>query len=264
LADHFVVMLEDTTARHEAEQAAAANLEMLDRLNRLKSEFLHSVSHEFKTALIGIQGFSEFMRDSDQLEISDVRTFASDIYRDAARLDRMVNEMLDLDRAESSRTTLRVVDVDMNALIRREVEQAQARATGIEFEVDFEAGLPPALGDGDRLAGVVRTLLDNAIKYSPENGRVTVTSVHAADSVEVVVADQGSAVRADFDNRLFGATDLYANNPIRKVVGTGLGLGMVRQVVEMHGGRIWVDRHEGSAGSEFHFTVPAAAGTKVA
>ena len=102
----------------------------------------------------------------------------------------------------------------------------------------------------------MRTLLGNAARYSPEGGRITVTTSIHGNTVTVSVKDEGLAARGDFDNRLFGQDDLYANNPIRKIVGTALGLGIVRQVVEMHGGRVWVDRVEGE-GSEFHFTLQA-------
>src|SRR5919197_2869847 len=104
-------------ARHQAEEAARESLSTLDRLNKLKSEFLQSVSHEFKTALIGIQGFSEFMRDADELDVNDARSFADDIHREAERLDRMITEMVALDQVESNRANLRVAPVDVNALI---------------------------------------------------------------------------------------------------------------------------------------------------
>jgi two-component system sensor histidine kinase VicK len=120
----------------------------------------------------------------------------------------------------------------------------------------LEPGLPKVSGDESRLGEVVRTLLANAARYSPEGGRITVTTAVEGDTVTVSVRDEGVAARADFDNRLFGEGDLYAHNPIRKIVGTGLGLGIVRQVVEMHGGRLWVDQVDGE-GSELHFTLRA-------
>jgi PAS domain S-box-containing protein len=269
-ADYFIAMFEDTTARHEADAAASANLELMQRLNSLKTEFLQSVSHEFKTALIGIQGFSEFMRDADQLDVNDARAFAADIHRDAERLDRMVTEMLALDHVETTRADLHIAAIDMNEVIRREADATRQQVHGNVLVLVLEPALPLVSGDGQRLSEVVRTLLSDAVRYSPEGGRITVTTTVSGETVTVGVRDEGVAARADFDNRLFGKSDLYANNPIRKVIGTGLGLGIVRQVVEMHGGRVWVDEVDG-AGSEFHFTVPvapavplAAAGARVA
>ena len=254
--DYLILMFEDTTARHQAEAAGAANLAILERLNQLKSDFLHNVSHEFKTALTGIQGFSEFMRDADQLNLSDARAFATDIYRDADRLDRMVTEMLDLDRAETSRATLRLENVDMNALIAHEIGQANKGLDGITIAAGLDPDLPSIVGDAEKLSMVIRTLLESAIKYSPDGGRIAVSSHGNQAGVEVGISDQGTGLRSDFDRTFFGKDDLYANSPIRTVVGTGLGLGIVRQVVEMHGGRIWVEQLEG--GSEFHIALPTA------
>lgn len=257
--DYFIAMFEDTTARHEAEAAAAASVELMQRLNTLKTEFLQSVSHEFKTALIGIQGFSEFMRDTDQLDVNDARAFAADIYRDAERLDRMVNEMLALDRAESARANVRLAPLDINAVVLREVGTAE-RTVGNPIVTKLAPGLPAVAGDSDRLGEVIRTLLENAIKYSPEGGKVTISTASANGLVEVGVAGEGVGVRSDFDNGLFSQNDLFANNPIRKVVGNGLALGIVRQLVQLHGGRLWVDRS--AEGSIYRFTLHPADAAK--
>ena len=249
----YVAMFEDTTARHRAEAAAEASLGVLNRLNRLKTEFLQSVSHEFKTALIGIQGFSELMRDADELDVNDARTFAADIHRDAERLDRMVTEMLALDRVETTRANIRIRRVDLDTVIRREVEATQRKIERNSVELDIQPELPDVAGDEDKLSEVVRSLLDSAVKRSPEDGRITVTaSAHGTD-VEVGVNGEGAGAMAEFDNRLFSDSDVYANNPIRKVVSTGLELGIARQVIEMHGGRLWV----AAGGYEVRFTVPA-------
>jgi PAS domain S-box-containing protein len=251
--EYYIAMFEDTTARHEAEEAAARSLELVQRLNALKTEFLHTVSHEFKTALIGIQGFSELMRDADELDVNDARTFAADIHRDAERLDRMVTEMVELDRVETAHSSLRFDPVDVNELVRREVEETSRGLDGVRVAAELEPSLPLARGDEEKLRAVARALLDNAVRHSPDGGTITVLTGLAGDAVTVTVRDQGSGARDDFDNRLFAGDDVYANNPIRKVIGTGLGMGIVRHVVELHGGRLWVERTE--AGNEFRFTL---------
>ncbi|TMC51416.1 MAG: PAS domain-containing sensor histidine kinase [Chloroflexi bacterium] len=260
-SEYFIAMFEDTTARHEADAAAAATLELMQRLNSVKTEFLQNVSHEFKTALIGIQGFSEFMRDADQLDVNDARAFATDINRDAERLDRMVTDMLALDQVETTGTALRLSPVDVNILIQREVMAAQKKSNAHPIQLQLEPRLPMVSGDVEKLGDAIRNLLDNAARYSPDGGRITITTSAMGATVTVSVRDEGEAVRSDFDNGLFGDDDVYADNPIRKVVGTGLGLSIVRQVIEMHGGRLWVDRLEGR-GLEFHFSLKATAGAK--
>jgi len=203
-SEYFIAMFEDTTARHEADAASAATLDLMQRLNSLKTEFLQNVSH------------------------------------------------------------------DVNVVIQLEAAKLRSESTAHVLELELEPNLPMVSGDVDKLREVIRSLLDNAARYSPDGGRITVTASAAGAVVTVTVRDEGEAVRSDFDNRLFGQDDVYADNPIRKVVGTGLRLGIDRQVIEMHGGRFWVDRLEGK-GSESHFTlkaissVPAsAAGGRVA
>jgi two-component system, sensor histidine kinase and response regulator len=253
--DYFIAMFEDTTSRHESEAVASANLGLMQRLNSLKTDFLQSVSHEFKTALLGIQGFSELIRDTSELNIQEVRSFAADINRDAERLDRMVTEMLELDRTESERADLHLAPVDLNDLVQIQVGLARAWPEQVAIELDLDPTLATVPGDESKLAEVVHTLLANAVMRSPAGGVVTVTTRVGAAGVRVGVKDQGVGVRSDFDDRLFDQDDLYANSPMRKLVGTGLGLGMARQVVQMHGGRLWVVRTP-QAGSEYHFTLP--------
>jgi PAS domain S-box-containing protein len=253
--DYFIAMFEDTTSRHDSEAAAAASLGLMQRLNSLKTDFLQSVSHEFKTALLGIQGFSELLRDTSELNVEEVRSFAADINRDAVRLDRMVTEMLELDRTETGRADLRLASVDLNALVRREVGVVRALPEQPLIELHLDPALTPVPGDDGKLSEVIRTLLTNAVMRSPASGVVTVTTAAGSAGASVGVKDQGVGVRAEFDDRLFDQDDLYAKSPIRKVVATGLGLGIARQVVQLHGGRMWVVRTP-EGGSEYHFTLP--------
>lgn len=254
--DYFILMMEDTTARHEHEKAVASNLELFQRLNQVKSDFLHTVSHEFKTALTGIQGFSELMQGTDGLDPDEVRSFASDIHRDAERLDRLIDEMLSLDRAETGRAVLNLSLVDINGLIERQVEDLRPRIGRIAIDLALDHSITPVAGDAAKLAQACGELLRNAVKYSPDGGRIEVTSALDGDDVVFSVRDHGTGIRAEFDRRLFGKDDLYADSPIRKVVGTGLGLGIVREIADLHGGQLTVDRIEGG-GSEFHFAIPA-------
>jgi PAS domain S-box-containing protein len=253
--DYFIAMFEDTTSRHDSEAAAAASLGLMQRLNTLKTDFLQSVSHEFKTALLGIQGFSELIRDTSELNAQEIRSFAADINRDAERLDRMVTEMLELDRAESGRADLRLAPVDLNGLVQREVSLARAGPEQVAIELDLDPKVTAVPGDESKLSEVMHTLVANAVMRSPVGGTVTVTTAAGPAGVSVGVKDDGVGVRAEFDDRLFDQDDLYANSPIRKLVGTGLGLGIARQVIQLHGGRLWVVRTP-RGGSEYHFTLP--------
>lgn len=253
--DYFIAMFEDTTARHDSEASAAASLGLMQRLNSLKSDFLRSVSHEFKTALLGIQGFSELLRDTRELKAEDVSSFAADINTAAVRLDRLVTEMLELDRAETGRADLRIAPVELNELVRREVVLARELPEHVAIDLRLDTSVTTIPGDEPKLSEVIRTLLANAVARSPRGGVITVSTAVSGLGVSVKVGDQGVGVRADFDDRLFDQDALYVNSPMRTLVGTGLGLGIARQIVEMHGGRLSVLRTT-DAGSEYGFTLP--------
>ena len=254
--EYFLTTLEDITAMHQAEESGKANLAMLERLNLLKSEFLQGVSFEFRTALMEINGSSELIRDGHNMGAAETKALATEIYNNGDRLDRLITEMLELDRIETSRGSLMIEPVDLNAIIARETGKVKHNMSGALFVSHLDPTLPAVAGDASKLAEVVHTLLAYALRYSPYGSEIVVTTGGRGGQVEVSVQDQGLGVRADFDNRIFGDGDAYSNHPIRKVVGTGLGLGLARQIVEMHGGQIGVDHLEG-AGSISHFTLPA-------
>jgi PAS domain S-box-containing protein len=254
--DYFLAMYEDTDAEHAANEAAAAHLAGLERLNRLKSEFVALVSHEFRTALVGISGFSEMIRDED-VTVEEAKGYAGDINKDAERLNRMINDMLDLDRIEAGRLTLHLQPVHINGLLEEAVERARASSPRHFIAVTLDSQRPVVQCDPDRIAQVVANLLSNAIKYSPEGGDIVVSSVARDGQVDVSIRDHGAGIAPDFKQRLFSRYERYEKTS-NKIIGTGLGLAITRQIIEMHGGKIWVDSELGS-GSDFHFTLPVAA-----
>jgi two-component system, sensor histidine kinase and response regulator len=254
--DFFLAMFEDATTEHTAQDAAMANLAGLERLSQLKSEFVSLVSHEFRTALVGIQGFSEMIRDQE-LSTDETKTFAGDINKDAQRLNRMITEMLELDRIEAGRMILNIEPVDLNAIVMEAAERARAASPKHSIVTRLDPDLPAARGDSDRLFQVVANLLSNAVKYSA-GGEVLVTSQAGDGVLRVSVRDHGLGIPPEFVKKLFGRYERFEGKDKTKVIGTGLGLAITRQIVEMHGGKIWVDSTVGK-GSEFHFTLPVGA-----
>jgi PAS domain S-box-containing protein len=253
--EYFLAMYEDIDAEHAANEAAAAHLAGLERLNRLKSEFVALVSHEFRTALVGISGFSEMIRDED-VSLEEAKGFAGDINKDAERLNRMINDMLDLDRIEAGRLTLHLQPVDINSLLEDAVDRARASSAGHSVLVNLDPARPIVRCDPDRIAQVAANLLSNAIKYSPGGGEIQVGTAARDGHVDVSIRDHGIGIAPDFIERLFSRYERY-EKATNKIVGTGLGLAITRQIIEMHGGKIWVDSEPG-AGSDFHFTLPVA------
>jgi PAS domain S-box-containing protein len=252
--EYYIAMFEDITSEHEAEAAALANLASLERLSKLKSEFVTMVSHEFRTALTGIQGYSEVMRD-DTVTPDEVKEFAGDINSDAVRLSKMITEMLDLDRMEAGRMKLNLGQVDINSLLSDAAARARVSSSKHIITVLLGSGMPALVGDSDRLFQVITNLMTNAIKYSPNGGEIVLSSSLDGGNVKVGVRDHGPGIPAEFIDRLFGRYERYEGNAKNQVIGTGLGLAIARQIVEMHKGRIWVESKLGD-GSEFLFTIP--------
>src|ERR1700694_4102890 len=164
-------MVEDVTAVRETSDRLAEALDAqrdanvnLEKLDHTKTEFLSIVSHEFRNALTGIQGFSELIRDGG-LEPDEVRAYGGYIFNDADRINRLIGDMLDLDRMESGRMSMRSGDVDINEVLSEAMARAGTAST-VEFKSDFDPRLPIVVGDRDRLIQVVSNLVNNAIKYS--------------------------------------------------------------------------------------------------
>ena len=242
--------------KQEAENTALANLAVLERLNKLKSEFLMRISHQFRTALVGIEGFSELIRDSEDLDLDKVRTFAGDIYNDAERLDQAFTDMLELDSMETGASVLKLSRVDVNEVISAVVDAIRKDSPRARLVFARDAQNATVTADKEKVAQVVRVMIGNAIKYSPPGSTVTIATRESRDELVVSVADHGPGMPADFDNGLFvGYTPHNGQGGNGAHPGTGLGLPIARQIVEMHGGRIWFDSATGE-GTTFHFTLP--------
>jgi signal transduction histidine kinase len=231
-------------------------LEQLERLNKVKSDFVSIVSHEFRTPLTGIQGFSELMRDED-LTMAEMKEFAADINRDAQRLNRLIGQMLDLDRMEAGKMAIERRQVDLNAVVAEVVGLAAANAPQHRFRPDLDPALPLLAGDRDKLVQVVTNLVGNAVKYSPAGGEIAVGSKVEGNLAHVQVRDQGLGIPPEALEEVFERYARVESSATRQIQGTGLGLPIARQIVQMHGGRIWAESPPGR-GAVFHFTIPLA------
>jgi PAS domain S-box-containing protein len=261
--EHILVMVEDVTAVRETsdrlnealDAQRQANSE-LEKLDQTKSEFLSIVSHEFRTALTGIQGFSELIRDGG-LQGDEVKAYGGYIFNDADRVNRLITDMLDLDRMESGRMSMRSGAVDINDVLMEAISRAAPNATAVEFKSDLEPRLPIVTGDRDRLIQVVSNIVNNAVKYSPDGGTVTISSRVEGRFALISVTDTGLGIPPDEIGHVFERFRRVRSGAAQSIPGTGLGLTIVRQIVEMHGGKIWVESAVGH-GSSFHFTIPLA------
>lgn len=246
----------------EAETAAAlagqqAAYRELERLSNAKSDFLSMISHEFRTPLTSIQGFSELLA-SESLTPEEVLSFAQTINANSRRLARMIGDVLDLDRLEAGQLELRSGSADLNEIVREVLQSLRPTVAGHALVAELDDRLAPIVGDPDLILRVVTNLVANAIKYSPDGGLVTVTTAQDEVSVRVGVTDQGLGVPVEDLETIFTRYARLARPEQGHIAGTGLGLPIARQIVELHGGRIWAES-SGSGGSVFRFELPKRA-----
>ena len=237
-----------------AHQATRETYREIEQLSKLRSEFVSIVSHEFRTPLTGIQGFSEMMRD-ESLSMPEMREFAGDINKDARRLARLITDMLDLDRMESGRMTLNSEPVDLNRIVSETATQFRLSAADHPIKLDLDASLHAMLGDPDRLTQVVTNLVSNAIKYSPAGGAVELRTARTGSTVTLTVADHGIGIAPEELEKIFDRYARIDTTQTRTIQGTGLGLPIVRQIVHLSEGTVWATSELGR-GSVFHVRLP--------
>jgi signal transduction histidine kinase/CheY-like chemotaxis protein len=249
--------------------------EELKRVSELKSNFLSIASHELKTPLTSIKGYSDIIIDTmkDKLDSGIYRMIES-INRAADRLHRVVNNILDVTRIEQKKLRLKPEKLDMSAVIRECIDELSHFATtrNIKFECLFDEGLPAFLGDKMRIQQVFTNLFSNALKYSPDNSIIQIKlSKNDREQFHIIIKDFGIGIDKSEQKKIFdpfyevGNTNRHSSDFSKFMGGgTGLGLSIVKGVVERHGGRIWVES-DGTIsdkkfpGSEFHIIIPIEA-----
>ncbi len=242
----------------EREQAARtlqenAN-EQLQHLNQLQNDFIAVMSHEFRTTLTGIQGFSELLCDQEW-PIEEVKEYAGDINTDAKRLNRMLTDLLDLGQMQSGKMEHHLEQVDLNALITEAVERIRSITTDHTFFLNLDASPSFVEGDRDKLTQVMTNLLSNAIKYSLQGGSIVVTKQREGHDAHIRVQDQGIGIPKDALERIFTPYNRVVSEKTRSIQGTGLGLAIVREIILLHGGKVWAES-TAEEGSCFHITLP--------
>jgi signal transduction histidine kinase len=237
-----------------AHRARRETYRQIEQLSKLRSEFVSIVSHEFRTPLTGIQGFSEMMRDED-LTMPEMREYAGDINKDARRLARLIADMLDLDRMESGRMTLNAEPVDLNRIVTDAAAQFRLSAADHPIALDLDARLHHLIGDSDRLTQVVTNLVSNAIKYSPAGGAVELRTEREERTVTLTVTDHGMGIPTEQLEKIFDRYSRVETTETRSIQGTGLGLPIVRQIVQLCEGKVWATSESGQ-GSVFHVQLP--------
>jgi two-component system phosphate regulon sensor histidine kinase PhoR len=231
----------------------------LKRLEQVRREFVANVSHELRTPLTAIKGYAETLREGALKDPEQAARFVEVIDRHAERLRALIEELLDLSSVEhgQARLVLGPVSVRDAAQQAEAVIRPAAVARRHALAVEVPAGLPPARADRDRLAQVLINLLDNAVKFTPEGGRVRLAARAAGGRVVVEVSDTGVGIPPDDLARIFERFYRVDRSRDRKDGGTGLGLAIAKHLVQAMGGTISVDSRPGE-GTTFTVSLQAA------
>jgi signal transduction histidine kinase len=223
---------------------------------RMKSDFVSFVSHQLRTPLAGMNWMLELAAEAEGLpELA--RDYIEDARESAARLGTLVNDLLDIARLESGRTAMAKEPVALQRVTESVLREMQTVIADKKHEVTFEGnGAPAAVADAQMIRQVIANLLSNAIKYTPDGGRIDVRLSRRDDRVEWSVRDNGMGIPRSAQARLFEKFYRADNAVTKEAEGTGLGLHLVRLIVEQAGGHIWLESEEGR-GATFAFTLPA-------
>jgi PAS domain S-box-containing protein len=268
-----VLVVRDVSVRRAAEEALQRAKEQAEEVSRLKSEFITMLSHEMRTPMTSILGFAKIILKRLERDVLPVLAEAGGraasagilavrnlniIVDEGERLTDMMSDVLDLAKLEAGRAEWRPRKVDLAGLVReaRDKTASLFEAQGLAWSDDLEDSLPPVLCDRDKVLQVLMNLISNAVKFTP-SGSVRV-GLHRDDgSARVVVTDTGIGITAQDVGKLFGKFVQLSDTLTDKPRGTGLGLSICKHIVELHGGRIWVESEPGK-GSTFSFTLPLA------
>jgi two-component system phosphate regulon sensor histidine kinase PhoR len=229
----------------------------LRKLERVRRDFVANVSHEFKTPLTAIQGFAETLLAGAVDDPQNRGRFLGIILEHSRRLARLTDDLLKLSKMDADRLEIEIRRLGVSQLLESCLETAQRRAAekDIRISVNFPQHIPDIAGDRRLLTEVLQNLLDNATQYTPTGGQIMVSVETNSHEAVISVADTGIGIPRADQPRIFERFYRVDVARSREVGGTGLGLSIAKHLVEIHGGRIWVESEVGQ-GSQFHFTVP--------
>ena len=247
-----VYVFDDITNEHEIEQ--------------MKSEFVSLVSHELRTPLTSIIGFISLILDGKTGKINQKQHESlSRAHRQSKRLAALINDLLDVSRIEAGRIELKQEQVEIDWIAERRIEELrpQADEKAISLLLKAQSNLPSMIADADRIGQIFVNLIGNAIKFTPDNGKVTVRISKSqqngslTEGVHVEVVDTGPGIPTEEREKVFDKFRQLGSVQTRQPYGgTGLGLSIAAGIVEAHGGRLWVDAGDNGMGSNFQFFIP--------
>jgi signal transduction histidine kinase len=256
-ADQAVIAIQNARLFREI----ADKSKQLEIANQHKSAFLASMSHELRTPLNAIIGFSEVLLERYFGELNEKQDdYLKDIHSSGKPLLALINEVLDLSKVEAGRMELDRSEFDLTAAVADAMTLIRERAQqhAIALGLDAAPGLGTIHADERKFKQILLNLLSNAVKFTPDGGRIDVRVTRGADGIEVAVCDTGIGIAAEDQSAVFEEFRQVGRDYMSKHEGTGLGLALCKRLVELHGGRIWLESAPGH-GSTFIFSLPEVA-----
>jgi signal transduction histidine kinase len=261
LQESYAGLEEKVEERTRELEKALAELDekgrQLEAASRHKSEFLANMSHELRTPLNAIIGFSQVLRERMFGELNEKQEeYLDDILSSGNHLLSLIDDILDLSKVEAGQVELEIAPFSLREALESGVVMVRERATldGVRVALDANSGVDLVTGDERRIRQVIFNLLSNAVKFTPSGGAVDVRATQVNGEARVSVTDTGPGIAAEDHDRIFEEFQ-QTETGVEQREGTGLGLALSKRLVELHGGRIWVDSEPGK-GSTFVFTLP--------
>ena len=264
--DAILVVARDVTERKKSRRgtkeihrrAGEAN-EELKSLDEMKDEFLSNVSHELKTPLTSIKGYTQLLYDGTLGELNEEQLKAQKtVARNSDRLKRLVDSLLYLSRIQAGTVEYFFEPLRLGEVIELIMEdlKIQANQKKVNLKLDLDEGMPEINGDRDKLTDMLTNVVDNAIKFTPEGGNITISSFVEDDSIHTIIKDSGIGIPKDMIGSLFQRFHQIDASRKRKYGGTGLGLYISKTIAEAHKGTIWIESEGENKGTEVHVKLP--------
>lgn len=256
IADRTAVVIENARLYERLQHA----LHELERLNRMKTEFISMVSHELRTPVTTLKGVLSLVLGGEVGPLQPQQEkFLTSAAQAVERLIFLISDLLDISRIEAGQIKMRPRRLPLRDLVQQAGHefQRQAKEKSVTLKVSLAPRLPHVMGDPDRLFQVVSNLLSNAIKFTPSGGQVTLEAQAQEELAMISVSDTGPGIAPAEHERVFEKFYQVDSSATRLVKGSGLGLAIVKAIVELHGGRVWVESEIGR-GSTFRVTLPRA------